>query len=145
MAQWQSTGSSSQRCTGFDSQQLPAFSLSCFRLIASNLIYTSSNYNSIDYPGCRLVQTIQIFSLPPSFSSGTFSKVRAGGRPLPLHHLYMYSLTANLVSCPHPFRKNREGVWQHCHTMVCATQSVQCAPIRLQSSLRHVNRFVTDL
>ena len=20
-----------------------------------------------------------------------------------------------LVSCPHPFRKNREGVWQHCH------------------------------
>ena len=28
MAQWQSTGSSSQKCPGFDSRQLPAFSLS---------------------------------------------------------------------------------------------------------------------
>ena len=27
VAQWQSTGSSSQRCPGFDSRQLPAFSL----------------------------------------------------------------------------------------------------------------------
>ena len=28
MAQWQNTGGSSQRCPGFDSWQLPAFSLS---------------------------------------------------------------------------------------------------------------------
>ena len=28
LAQWQSTGGSSQRCSGFDSQRLPAFSLS---------------------------------------------------------------------------------------------------------------------
>ena len=28
MAQWQSTGGSNQRCPGFDSRQLPAFSLS---------------------------------------------------------------------------------------------------------------------
>ena len=27
MTQWQSTGGSSQRCPGFDSQQLPSFSL----------------------------------------------------------------------------------------------------------------------
>ena len=25
----------------------------------------------------------------------------------------------NLVSCPDSFRKNREGIWQHCHTTVC--------------------------
>ena len=43
--------------------------------------------------------------------------------------------SCNLVSCPHPFRKNREGVWQHCHTTVCPARSVQCAPIRLQSSV----------
>ena len=43
-----------------------------------------------------------------------------------------------LVSCPHPFRINREGVWQHCHTTVYPARSVQCAPIRLRSS-------VTDL
>ena len=50
-----------------------------------------------------------------------------------------------VVSCPDPFRKNREGVCQHCHTTVCPARSVKCAPMRLQSSVRHVNRFVTDL
>ena len=50
-----------------------------------------------------------------------------------------------VVSCPDPFRKNREGVWQHCHTTVCPARSVKCAPMRLQSSVCHVNRFVTDL
>jgi len=40
-----------------------------------------------------------------------------------------------LVSCPNPFQKNREGVWQHCHKTVCPAQSVQCMPIRLQSSV----------
>ena len=40
-----------------------------------------------------------------------------------------------LVLCPDPFRKNREGVWQQCHTTVCPARSVQCAPIRLQSSV----------
>ena len=25
----------------------------------------------------------------------------------------------NLVSCPDPFRKNREGVWKHGHTVPC--------------------------
>ena len=49
-----------------------------------------------------------------------------------------------LVSCPHPFRKNREGVWQQCHTTVCPARSVQCVPIRLQSSVtsRHYLWFV---
>ena len=35
VAQWQSTGSSSQRCPGFDSRQLPAFSLSSIFAINS--------------------------------------------------------------------------------------------------------------
>ena len=45
-----------------------------------------------------------------------------------------------LVSCPDPFRKYREGVWQHCHTMVCLARSVQYAPIRLQSSVTSRDR-----
>ena len=32
VGQWQSTGGSSQRCPGFDSRQLPAFSLSSISL-----------------------------------------------------------------------------------------------------------------
>ena len=40
VAQWQSTGGSSQRCPGFDSRQLPAFfGFLYFRLITSKFIY----------------------------------------------------------------------------------------------------------
>ena len=40
VAQWQSTGGSSQRCPGFDSQRLPAFFTFLYlRLITSNFIY----------------------------------------------------------------------------------------------------------
>ena len=39
VAQWQSTSGSSQRCPGFDSQQLLPFSLHYFRLITSKFMY----------------------------------------------------------------------------------------------------------
>ena len=52
-----------------------------------------------------------------------------GGRPVGT------TAEKGLVSCPHLFRKNREGVWQQCHTTVCPARSVQYAPIRLQSSV----------
>ena len=40
VAQWQSTGGSSQRCPGFDSRRLPAFFTFLYlRLITSNFIY----------------------------------------------------------------------------------------------------------
>ena len=40
VAQWQSTGGSSQRCPGFDSRRLPAFfTFLYFRLITSNFLY----------------------------------------------------------------------------------------------------------
>ena len=50
-----------------------------------------------------------------------------------------------LVSCPHPFRKNREGV---CNSAVQrfalrGLYSARQSDCRVQ--LRHVNRFVTDL
>ena len=38
VAQWQSTGGSSQRCPGLDSRRLPAFSLLYFRHIKSKFI-----------------------------------------------------------------------------------------------------------
>ena len=42
MAQWQSTGGSSQRCPGFNSRRLPAFfTFLYFRLITSKFIYKS--------------------------------------------------------------------------------------------------------
>ena len=52
-----------------------------------------------------------------------------------------------VVSCPDPFRKNREGVWQRCHSTVCPVPrglySARQSDCRVQ--LRHVNRFVTIL
>ena len=46
VAQWQSTGGSSQRYPGFDSRRLPAFSLLYFHLITSKFIYTSNVLHS---------------------------------------------------------------------------------------------------
>ena len=39
VAQWQSTSGLSQRCPGFDSQQLPGFSISSIHLITSKFIH----------------------------------------------------------------------------------------------------------
>ena len=45
IAQWQSTGGSSQRCPGFDSRRLPAFfTFLYFRPITSNFLYYSIVY-----------------------------------------------------------------------------------------------------
>jgi len=43
-------------------------------------------------------------------------------------------LASSLIPRP-PFGKNREGVWQHSHTTLCPTWTVECMPIRLQSSV----------
>ena len=56
----------------------------------------------------------------PIFIAITFSEIRT-----------LLRVPSVLVSCPDPFRKNREGVWQQCHTTVCPARSVQCAPMRL--------------
>ena len=57
MAQWQSTGCSSQRCLGFDSQQLPAFHL------PHDIILTQDP---------RVLETVEVFRVP--FRQMTYQK-----------------------------------------------------------------------
>ena len=48
VAQWQSTGGSSQRCPGFNSRRLPAFfTFLYFRLITSKFVYYGSSFMCI--------------------------------------------------------------------------------------------------
>ena len=55
MSQGQSTGGSSQRCPGFDSQRLPTFSFLYFHLITSKFIYFQHEARrSTHVTGCHL-------------------------------------------------------------------------------------------
>ena len=48
---------------------------------------------------------------------------------------YICTIQRSLVSRPLRKKKNGEGVWQHGHTMPCPMWTVECRPIRLQSSV----------
>ena len=50
VAHWQSTGGSSQRCPGFDSQRLPAFyTFLCFRLITSKFLMRNNPFDQTHF------------------------------------------------------------------------------------------------
>ena len=84
VAQWQSTGGSSQRCPGFDSWQLPAFFTFLYLLlITSNFIYNKrldglDNYDKLCLINNPLFSCIKLLCL--HFSSAcSYGNVRLVG------------------------------------------------------------------
>ena len=64
VAQWQSTGSSSQRCPGFNSQWLLAFSLSSI-FASYHLIHLFPAWGKMLSAEFLIIWTIQLFKHPP--------------------------------------------------------------------------------
>ena len=97
VAQWQSTGGSSQRCPGFDSRRLPAFfTFLYFRLITSKFIYLDGALK----PGSRhCCSTLPCDCPLPIFIVGCSSLyIYTCGTCFALHEV-LYSISCHFRPC----------------------------------------------